>query len=384
MRNLTSLNLVLVALFFAGCNRIPLTPPTSGQPQFGFEILWGDVTARGDEATGAWNFAVDSVDAYVDHSVTYTDAVSGDVWELIYHRIPASPATQWSTGELAHRPLSNTVGTGSIDAPLTWQEWAVWTVNGLSVEPDFTGHLPWSADEDGNVTITCELEAYEGGDELEQEIEIEFQGLNTCDAEVLPRLFMVNPGNNPSEDMWHFYPPTNQPNVTWKWIVNGDEVIITNGGEPMHLEPENDDWNNDMVVRLVAEEEDNHPYGIFEVVYRVSWEGGWDDDDWDEWIIAGAEVDIAMTHGLPTDWMELRHLPAGGVWYASELLCHEAAQPEWKFEITSVFDPESDGLYPVAEQIEFDLALPLRQEGQWSAVVSTAHLSGVWPVAAFE
>lgn len=370
---------LVAGMLLSACNRIPLTPPATGLPHFAFEIDWQGSTYNGDEARGSWLFSTDTMGGSVAHSTLFTDLSTGDQWELVFHQPMTSEATDWQAGLLAHRPTGSAANSGSVSADVPWLIAAEWSVNGVYVEPGADGVIEWEANAEGHVEIECDWELEIGDGDLDQRIDMDLYGLNTCESAILPGPFMVEAGSG-ADDTWSFYPPVEDAGVVWRWIVNGDDEEITEGGSPLLVEF-NEDWTSDFEVRMVAEEEDAHPYGVFEVRYRLDWSGDDEDDEWWDEVWSGGGIGISAESSEATPWMELRYLPVGGAWHASELLCSEADQADWKFEIHEVLDPEQASLYPTEERISFACALPLRLEGQWGEPVATAQLSGVWPVA---
>lgn len=382
MRGTITLWALTAGLLLGACNRIPLTPPVAGTPQFTFEINWQGSSYNGDEGTGAWVFSTDTASDGLNHSTLYTDLTTGDQWELVYHEPLAATTTGWQVGVLDHRPSASTASTGMLTADVPWVNLAEWSVNGVYVEPSADGVIEWEADSVGHVEIECDWELEIGDEELDQRIDIDLYGLNTCESSVLPGPFAVQTGSD-ADNTWAFYPPVDDAGVVWRWIVDGDDEEVTEGGNPLFVEF-NEDWADDFEIRLVAEEEDAHPYGTFEVRYRLEWSGDDEDDEWWGDVWSGGGIGIVSGGGDSTPWMELRYQPAGAAWQTSELLCSEADQANWKFEINEVLVPEQGSLYPTEERISFACTLPLRLEGQWEEPVATAQLSGVWPVAALD
>lgn len=379
MRGAITYCALVAGMLLSACNRIPLTPPHAGTPHFAFEIDWQGSTYNGDEASGAWLFSTDTTGGSVAHSTLFTDQSSGDQWELVFHQPLAAEAMDWQAGLLAHRPTESAASAGLLTADVPWVYAAEWSVNGVYVEPSADGVIEWEADAEGHVEIECDWELEIGDEELDQRIGVDLYGLNTCESAILPGPFTVEAGSG-ADNTWAFYPPVEDAGVVWRWIVNGDDEEITEGGSPLLVEF-NEDWASDFEIKLVAEEEDAHPYGQFEVRYRLDWSGYEEDDQWWDEVWSGGGIGISAGSSEPTPWMELRYLPAGGSWHASELLCSEADQADWKFEINEVLAPEQTSLYPTEERIAFACALPLRLEGQWGEPAATAQLSGVWPVA---
>lgn len=382
MKGVNALSVLVLAALLAGCNRIPLTPPDAGTPNFAFDVQWLGTAFSGDEGRGAWIFTSDTSLNQVRHSNLYIDEITGDQWELVIHQSLGADVLQWQSGSVAYRPLDGVVNSGQVAFAESSLYAAEWSVNEVEVVPDESGMIEWTADANGSVEIECDWEVDIDGEELDQRLSLELSGLNTCGGAVLPGPFTVEPGTYEEEETWAFHPPTSEPGVPWRWIVNGEYEEFTEGGNPL-LVAFDDDWESDFEVKLVAEEEDGHPYGVFEVRYRLDWSGEEDEDWWSEvWSYEGIAILANLSESAP--WMELRHLPAGGTWHASELLCSEADQADWNFEISEVLAPEQGSLYPTAERIAFTCALPLRLEGQWSEPVTTAQVSGVWPVVAWD
>ena len=367
----------------SACNRIPLTPPNSGQPQFGFNgTTWEGAFAH-DEASGAWTFATDTVAPYIQYATTYSDYSSDEAWQLVYHRAVVANSVLWNPGVLEHRVQGTAGGSGQLSTSGVWSEWGDWTVNGEPVELDEGGALFWEADANGVVELAGELEWEYDGDDMEQRFEVVLEGLGGCDAAVLPGLLGVEVSDSDWQGVtWHFYPPSSDPGMTWHWVINGDEIEITEGPGALHVEMEGEDEADELEVRLVAVAEDNHPYGVFDVLYRASWEDNWD-DEMEEWFYADL-APLTLNATEPSDWMELRYRSAAGDWYSSELLCDEADQPNWKFEVLEVLEPAQSSLYPIEERIEFSCALPLRLDGQWENPLNTVEVSGMWPVLPLE
>lgn len=380
MKGLNAFSILVLAALLSGCNRIPLTPPNAGTPNFAFQIEWQGSTYTGDEGHGAWFFASDTALDEVLHSTLYVDEITGEQWELLIHQPFGEMAPPVQMGPVAHRPVVGAMNTGQVTFDEQLLYVAEWSVNGVDVDLSESGFIEWAAAADGVVEIECDWEVDLEDQELEQRLNITLSGLNSCENAVLPGPFTIDAGFLSEEDAnWAFYPPTDEPGVTWTWMVNGEYETLTEGGNPFLVEFD-EDWESDFEVKLVAEEEDGHPYGVFEVRYRLDWSGEAEYGDWwnEVWSYQGMGILASSTESTP--WMELRHLPAGGSWHASELLCSEADQTNWKFEINEVLAPEQASLYPSEERISFACELPLRLEDQWGEPVSTVQLSGVWPV----
>ena len=369
--------LALVAL--PACNRIPLTPPDAGEPLFVFEGTTWEGAFLNDEASGAWSFATDTIAPYIQHAATYTDHAHGGAWQLVYHRAQPADSNPWSPGQVEHRAPSNASGNGQLLAEGSWLEWSEWSVNGEPMELDDEGGLLWMADANGVVELACELEWEIEGDAMEQEFEVVLEGLDGCDAQVLPGLFGVEIAESNGQGVeWHFSPPAVEPGMVWYWEINGEEFQTTEGPEGLDVDVVDVNEELEIEVRLFAVPEDNHPYGVFNVVYRASWEVNWEDGI-EEWFYADP-APLTSNAAEPSDWMELRYRSAAGDWYSSELLCDEADLPNWKFEVLEVMEPAQSSLYPTEERIGFSCTLPLRPEGQWEDPLNTVEVSGTWPV----
>ena len=373
------LMLINALAMLSACNRIPLTPPHSGQPQFGFNGSTWEGAFSHDEASGAWTFATDTVASYIQYATTYSDHSSGEAWQLVYRRVEGVSSVLWSPGVLEHRTQGSAFGSGQLSTSGVWSEWGDWMVNGASAELDEDGALSWVADANGVVELAGELEWEYDGDDMEQQFEVVLEGVSGCDAAVLPGLFGVEVSESDWQGVtWYFYPPSSDPGMLWHWVINGDEIEITEGPGALQVEIEGNNEANELEVRLVAEAADNHPYGVFDVRYQANWDDDWD-DDMEEWFYADP-APLALNAAEPSDWMELRYRSAAGDWYSSVLLCHEVDQPNWKFEVLEVLEPAQSSLYPTEERIEFSCALPLRLDGQWENPLNTFQISGTWPV----
>lgn len=366
-RSLMGVMAVLAVL--ESCKRVPLTPPNGWNPQFAFEGVFNGSAMEANESTGHWVHATDTLQGMVNHALQYAHEATGEVWELVYH-VPVGDSTSvWAPGEIAHRPTFPEDMMGTATIPELWLAYGYWSVNGESAG---SASVNWEANDDDALEIEIDVHWMDDeDDEFEQEVMVELEGLSGCSSLVLPNIPLVFIEGNTAT----IFPPVEDEGVAWAWeIENIDYQTV--GNEPIVISIDENDEEVSLDIKLEPGGQ-NHPYGEFFVSRRFEWYADSAED-----LPSELWGNLMVMPGLTdaTAWMELRYRDADGIWFSSSLMCEEADQEQWRFEVQSIQGVEGGSTFAGFEAMTFSCSLPLREEGVYSTDFVTASLAGTWPI----